>query len=76
MWKTEIVPSLIVFNWIQPIVQNILHVCTAEHFDFLQGYRSSRLLGSAPEQIITYLKTLDVTYNHHRNCISSDVSTI
>lgn len=36
------------------------------------GYGSSRLFGSAPEQIITYLKTLDVTYNHHRNCISSD----
>jgi len=36
------------------------------------GYQSSRLLGSAPEEIITYLKTQNVTYNHHRNCMSTD----
>ncbi|KAL9957118.1 hypothetical protein ACROYT_G038720 [Oculina patagonica] len=36
------------------------------------GYKSSRLLGSAPDQIITYLKTLNVTFNHHQECISTD----
>ncbi|CAH3137898.1 unnamed protein product [Pocillopora meandrina] len=36
-----------------------------------EGYKSSRLLGSAPENIITYLKTDNVTYNHHRECIST-----
>ena len=38
------------------------------------GYKSSRLLGSAPENIITYLKTDNVTYNHHRECISTEAS--
>lgn len=37
-----------------------------------EGYKSSRLLGSAPENIITYLKTDNVTYNHHRECISTE----
>lgn len=40
--------------------------------NFSLGYGSSRLFGSAPEQIISYLKTLDITYNHHQFCISSD----
>ena len=44
--------------------------------DYLSGYESSRLLGSAPEEIITYLKTANVTYNHHRQCVSTDVSRI
>ena len=44
--------------------------------DHLSGYESSRLLGSAPEEIITYLKTANVTYNHHRQCVSTDVSRI
>ncbi|KAK2571885.1 Gamma-glutamyl hydrolase [Acropora cervicornis] len=38
------------------------------------GYQSSRLFGSAPEDIITFLKTKDVTFNHHRHCVSTDVS--
>lgn len=38
-----------------------------------EGYQSSRLFGSsAPEEIITYLKTKDVTFNHHRACVSTD----
>lgn len=37
-----------------------------------EGYKSSRLLGSAPEEIIAYLKTDNVTYNHHQKCISTE----
>ena len=40
---------------------------------FFVGYQSSRLFGSAPAEIITFLKTKDVTFNHHRHCVSTDV---
>jgi len=36
------------------------------------GYQSSQLFGSAPEEIITFLKTKNVTFNHHQLCVSTD----
>ena len=53
-----------------------LFIITLLFSDHLSGYESSRLLGSAPEEIITYLKTANVTFNHHRQCVSTDVSRI
>ena len=40
---------------------------------FIVGYQSSRLFGSAPEEIITFLKTKNVTFNNHGLCLSTDV---
>lgn len=37
-----------------------------------EGYQFSKLFGSAPEKIITYLKTQNVTFNHHHKCISTN----
>lgn len=56
--------------------QNVLSPVDGEDYtiplNLSDGYESSRLLGSAPEEIITYLKTANVTYNHHQQCVSTD----
>lgn len=40
--------------------------------NFSEGYKSSRLFRSAPDEIITYLKTKDVTYNHHHYGLTTE----
>ena len=35
--------------------------------------KSSRMFGSAPREIITYLGTQNVTYNHHRESVTPEV---
>ncbi|KAJ7340229.1 hypothetical protein OS493_002961 [Desmophyllum pertusum] len=56
--------------------ENVISPVDGENYsvplNLSEDYKSSRLLGSAPEQIITSLETLNVTFNHHRECISTD----
>jgi len=56
--------------------ENVISSVDGENYsvplNLSDGYQSSRLLGSAPEEIITYLKTQNVTFNHHRECVSID----
>lgn len=40
--------------------------------NFSKDFQISRLFGSAPREIITYLSTLNVTYNHHRECVTPE----
>lgn len=40
--------------------------------NFSEGYKSSRLFRSALDEIITYLKTKDVTYNHHHYGLTTE----
>ncbi|XP_044163182.1 gamma-glutamyl hydrolase-like [Acropora millepora] len=56
--------------------ENVLSKVDGENYsvnlNLSVGYQSSRLFGSAPEEIITFLMTKDVTFNHHQHCVSTD----
>jgi len=53
-----------------------LFVCRVQTVCLCAGYRESRMLGAAPEDLLTYLRTAPVGQHHHKFSIPLHVSSL